>query len=312
MPGDLLEARKLSYMPKAATLRSSRWVLWLFVLGLLLGSCGSADTAKSAVHSQASGEAASARNINSAHPAKARIRVFAAASLTGAFQEMADAFIAAQANTNTEIKVDLIAASSSQLREQILSGAPADVFASANASTMTQLLDGLGDLGEPVDSEAVEFGSNRLVLAVNTNLIDPSAFAEAPWRTLESLSKQHAFGICIEAAPCGQLAKQWLLDLGFSEPESVQISSFEPNAQALATKLKDGELDIALIYQSDLLLAQRQGHFTIEAVSSAGLSELTAYQIVALSDDETTQAFVSFVQSNAGQEILRSYGINDS
>src|SRR5688572_23367623 len=58
------------------------------------------------------------------------ITVFAAASLTDAFEEIADAFETA----NPDNEVTLSFGASSSLREQILEGAPADVFASANTS----------------------------------------------------------------------------------------------------------------------------------------------------------------------------------
>ena len=58
------------------------------------------------------------------------ITVFAAASLSDAFTELAQAFEAAHDGASVELSF----AGSSSLREQILAGAPADVFASANVS----------------------------------------------------------------------------------------------------------------------------------------------------------------------------------
>ena len=60
------------------------------------------------------------------------ITVFAASSLTEAFNEMAGAFKAA----NPGVTVDLNFAGSSTLSTQILQGAPADVFASADEKQM--------------------------------------------------------------------------------------------------------------------------------------------------------------------------------
>src|SRR5262245_65973658 len=60
------------------------------------------------------------------------ITVFAAASLTDAFGEMADTF----EEENPGATVEMNFGASSALREQILAGAPADVFASANTSNM--------------------------------------------------------------------------------------------------------------------------------------------------------------------------------
>ena len=61
--------------------------------------------------------------------------VSAAASLTDAFAEVESAF----EEENPDVDVVLNLGSSSALREQILEGAPADVFASANTSNMDQV-----------------------------------------------------------------------------------------------------------------------------------------------------------------------------
>ena len=79
--------------------------------------------------------------------------VSAAASLTDAFAEVETAFEAA----NPGVDVFLNLGSSSSLREQIIEGAPADVFASANTSNMDQV----GEAGE-VEGEAEIFVLNEL------------------------------------------------------------------------------------------------------------------------------------------------------
>ena len=74
------------------------------------------------------------------------ITVFAAASLTAAFTDLADAFMAA----NPDTTVTLNFAASSELVTQIGEGAPADLFASADLSNMAKLTDAGNNAGEPV------------------------------------------------------------------------------------------------------------------------------------------------------------------
>ena len=81
----------------------------------------------------------------------------AAASLTDAFAAVESAFEAA----NPGVDVILNLGSSSSLREQILEGAPADVFASANTSNMDQVV----EAGEAADDPKV-FVTNLLQIAV--------------------------------------------------------------------------------------------------------------------------------------------------
>ena len=72
--------------------------------------------------------------------------MFAAASLTDAFDEVGAAFEEA----NPDVTVEFNFAASSALREQILAGAPADVFASANTSNMDQVVEA-GAAEDPTD-----------------------------------------------------------------------------------------------------------------------------------------------------------------
>ena len=66
-----------------------------------------------------------------------QLLIFAAASLTDALAEVETAF----EDSNPDVDVQLSLAGSSALREQILEGAPADVFMSANASNMDQVIE---------------------------------------------------------------------------------------------------------------------------------------------------------------------------
>ena len=84
--------------------------------------------------------------------------VFAATSLTNAFEDLETAFEAKYPN----VDVVLNFSSSSTLASQLLQGAPADVYASANEIQMQRLVD-----DELIDEQAViTFGYNRLVLIV--------------------------------------------------------------------------------------------------------------------------------------------------
>ena len=83
--------------------------------------------------------------------------VFAAASLTDAFEEIGAAFEKA----NPGVKVLFSFAGSSTLAAQLLEGAPADVFASANDRQMTVAVE-----GERISAEPKTFAHNRLVLII--------------------------------------------------------------------------------------------------------------------------------------------------
>src|SRR5262245_48362757 len=86
--------------------------------------------------------------------APAEIKVFAAASLTGAFTKIGEQYTAANGGT----KVTLNFAGSQALATQIQQGAPADVFASADTTNMDKVKD---QVGTPQN-----FASNLLQIVV--------------------------------------------------------------------------------------------------------------------------------------------------
>src|SRR6478736_3595947 len=115
------------------------------------------------------------------------ITVFAAASLTGAFTDLGKAFEAAHPGT----KVTFSFGASSTLAQQIIQGAPADVFASASNTNMKQVTDA-NNAAKPKT-----FANNMAEIAV----------APGKAATITSLSDLTKAGIkvalCEDAVPCG-------------------------------------------------------------------------------------------------------------
>jgi molybdate transport system substrate-binding protein len=216
------------------------------------------------------------------------ITVFAAASLTDAFDEVALAF----EDANPGVTVAPSYAGSSALREQILDGAPADVFASANTSNM----DAVVDAGEATAPTA--FARNRLQIVVPagnpagvTGLAD---FAEADL----------LIGLCAEEVPCGQFGREALANAGVTPA----VDTNEPDVRSLLTKVGAGELDAGLVYVTDVMA----GGDTVEGVHIPAEQNVTAlYPIAVLKrseNDVAAAAFVEFVLSAEGQQILGSFG----
>src|SRR5688572_1729594 len=109
------------------------WRLGPVSVALLVGSlvaCGSDDGSSVASNSDTVG---------------GTITVFAAASLSGAFETIGEAFEPA----NPGVTVPFSFAASSELVAQITEGAPADVFASADMSNMAKLPDADAGAGTP-------------------------------------------------------------------------------------------------------------------------------------------------------------------
>jgi molybdate transport system substrate-binding protein len=222
--------------------------------------------------------------------AEGDITVFAAASLTDAFKELGTTF----ESENPDASVKFNVGASSALREQILAGAPADVFASANTSNMDQVVDG-GAAAEPQN-----FVTNLLEIAV-------PAGNEAGVSGLGDFANPDLLiGLCAEEVPCGEFGREALANAGVTP----SIDTDEPDVRSLLTKVEAGDLDAGIVYVTDVMAAGD----AVEGIEIPSDENVVAtYPIAALSDaanPDTADAFVEFVLSDEGQEILRSYGFD--
>jgi molybdate transport system substrate-binding protein len=218
------------------------------------------------------------------------ITVFAAASLTDAFTELGTTF----ESENPDASVEFNFGASSALREQILGGAPADVFASANTSNMDQVVDG-GAASDPED-----FVTNLLEIAV-------PAGNEAGVGGLDDFANPDLLiGLCAEEVPCGEFGREALANAGVTP----SIDTNEPDVRSLLTKIEAGDLDAGIVYVTDV----RAAGDTVEGVEiPADENVVATYPIAALTDSANAavaDAFVAFVLSDEGQEILQSYGFD--
>jgi molybdate transport system substrate-binding protein len=252
-----------------------RWLGSALVAVLLLAGCGDDESA------------ASSRDVTDGGRHRS-VTVLAAASLTDAFTELAAEFEAAEPG----ISVELSFGSSSSLREQILGGAPADVFASANRSNMAAVV----DAGLARDPEV--FATNQLQLAVpsdNPGDVDG----------LEDLADPDLLiGLCAEEVPCGEFGRQVLAAAGVTP----SIDTNAPDVRALLTQLESGDLDAGIVYETDVLAS---GDAVVGIDIPAADNVVAAYPIAALTDAgdmDAAQAFVAFVRSARGQPILTSFG----
>ncbi len=215
--------------------------------------------------------------------------VSAAASLTDAFAEMESAF--EEANPGLDVVLNL--GSSSALREQILEGAPADVFASANTSNMDQV----AEAGE-ISGEAEIFVTNSLQIAVPIG--NPAEVTGVEDFAREEL----LIGLCAEGVPCGDFGRQALAKAGVIP----SVDTNEPDVRALLTKIEAGELDAGITYVTDVLSASG----SVEGLEiPAEVNIVAEYPIATLAgapNPDAAAAWVEFVLSEEGQAILTRYG----
>lgn len=214
--------------------------------------------------------------------------VFAAASLTDAFDELGSAF----EDAHPGVEVTFSFAGSSAVREQVLAGAPADVVAVASARDMDQLV------AAGVSSTPVDIARNRLEIAV-------PAGNEAGVVGLDDFGDESLLiGLCAEEVPCGALGRTVLADAGVT----ATIDTNEPDVRSLLTKIEAGELDAGLVYRTDVLAAGDR----VEGIEIPDdVDVATTYPIAVLDGarhPDLAESFVDLVLSDRGQDVLASHG----
>jgi molybdate transport system substrate-binding protein len=214
------------------------------------------------------------------------LRVFAAASLTDAFTELGEAF----EQDRPDLDVELAFASSSDLARQVVEGAPADVYASADTANMDKVTESGAATGTPV-----AFATNRAEIIVAPG--NPLAISG-----LEDLADRDLVVVlCAPEVPCGAYAEEVFARAGVS----VTPDSFEENVRGVVTKVTLGEADAGIVYRTDVLTAD-------DAASGveipAAVNVVAEYPIATVSSADAADEFVDFVTSAAGRDVLESYG----
>jgi len=226
--------------------------------------------------------------VASEHDLNGRITVFAAASLTDSFEQLKTEFVTA----HPDVEITFNFGGSSALAEQIVQGAPVDVFAAASPATMATVVDA------SLASDPTDFASNTLELAVPTdNPAGVKALAD-----LENPDLKVAF--CAAEVPCGAATVSVLNATGLR----ITPDTYEQDVKAVLTKIELGEVDAGLVYKTDVLAA---GDAVVGIEFSEASEAVNLYPIATLADSqnaEAADAFVAWVLSPEGQELLQTRG----
>lgn len=223
------------------------------------------------------------------------LRVFAAASLSVAGEDLQQAF----ADEHDSQQIEWNFAGSSALVRQIEQGSPADAFISADEKNMDKALQ-LPEFSTVRDREEPRVvATNQLVLAVTEN-------PKAQIRSLEDLATGARVAICAPEVPCGTLAHEALKKA--DTPIELQSPSEEANVSNVATKVATGQVDAGFIYASDAAALQRQGKkITTLPVEHVSPNKYPAASTDAGAGNSATE-FVRWLASPEAQRILAEHG----
>lgn len=255
----------------------SQRVVGIVAGGLLLAGCGGNEN----------GPAAGPQS--SPPPQRATVTVLAAASLVDAFKQLEPVF--EKANPGADLQFSF--AGSSDLAQQIVNGAPADVFASANKKQMSLVSDpGL------VEGEAKVFTTN--VLTIVTPKGNPKGI-----KTFADLARPEVTEVvCAPQVPCGAATEAIEKSTGVT----LSPASEEADVRAVLSKVTAGEADAGLVYITDARSAKDQ---LVQIDFPEARSAINEYVIAGLKDAPQPQyakAFVDFILGPDGQQALVDAG----
>lgn len=226
------------------------------------------------------------------------LTIFAAASLTDAFEDLSAAY-----TEETGTPIALSFDGSSALRTQILEGAPADLFASADPANAERIVDaGLAD------GDARPFAQNALTIVV-------PADGDGGVETWQDLAVD---GVRIVAAgedvPISRYATELVANLaadpaappGFAQMYEANVVSREDNVRAVLAKVEAGEGDAAIVYRTDALGSDAVRELGIPATANVA----TTYAFVVLKDAAPeARDFAEWLIGSAAQAILAQHGL---
>jgi molybdate transport system substrate-binding protein len=234
-----------------------RLVTAAFATGLALAGCGSAGSGASA-------------------PDRTPVTVLAAASLKSVFTKLEPQFEAA--NPGADLRFSF--GGSSELAQQIVNGAPADVFASANEAQMKVIQD-----AGKVASTPKPFVTNVLTIVVPPgNPKNIQSFADLAKPGVTEV-------VCAPQVPCGAATTK----IEKATKITLSPASEEQDVLSVLSKVEAGVADAGLVYITDARTAP--GKVKEINFPEAGQA-VNTYPIAAINNAphaELATAFVAFV-----------------
>jgi len=259
--------------------RPSRIASALAALAIAVSACSSSSHSTTG----STGTTGSSTTPSTAAPVTGSLTVFAAASLTGAFNSAKPALTA----SNPRLSISYDFGGTNTLVTQIEQGAPADVIASADTTNMNKLV------AAGLVSTPVVFARNKLEIAVapgNPKHITGLADLAKPGVT-----------VVLEApgVPSGDYTRGVLTALHLT----VTPKSIETDVKSALTKVTSGEADATVVYVTDVTAAGS----TVSGVSIPDADQpAITYPIAVVKASKNQSAAEAFLQSAVSGDVQKA------
>ena len=224
------------------------------------------------------------------------LTVSAAISLTNALEAIAASYAEAGGGP-----VRFNFAGSNVLARQLVHGAPADLFISADEAQM----DVAAQAGAIDTSSRVALLGNRLAVIARA----PSE-SGTPIRRLEDLLRPEIKRVALgdpSAVPAGVYARDYLKAAGlWAQLESKVVPV--ANVRAALAVVENGSADVAIVYETDAALSTSAR--TAFVVSGPGAPRIIypAAVVAKSRQPEASRRFLSFLRGGAASAVFRRFG----
>lgn len=227
-----------------------------------------------------------------------QVVVFAAASLGEAMQEIKRLF------EKTHPGLDLVfsTAGSQILAAQIMQGAPADVFVSADWIQMNRV-------GNAVVAPET-LVTNRMVLVIRKQVLGALADDNADAIDLATVvARCRKIVLAGNTVPAGIYSVQCLTSLGLWDEVQSRVVSYEDSVVGVLGKVLLGDADSGVVYATDVRSLDDPEICVIDLPEHE--SDAIAYavgRVLVSKNSASAEAFVQFLKSPECKEILDRHG----
>ena len=229
------------------------------------------------------------------------ILVSSAASLTDVMEEIGSRF---EELEGVEVRFNF--GGSTSLAQQIVKGAPVDVFLSAGPAPM----DRLETLGLLAEDTRVDLLTNRLVVAARSDSVATPGEDDAG--TLDRLlgtAGSHRIAIADpDLAPAGAYAKEALRNLGYWQSLEGRLV-YAPDVRAAMAYVRTGNLNFGIVYAADAVSSDLVIAADIPYNSHAPI----LYPAALIGDSERREPaarFLEFLQSSEAASMFQRWGFD--
>ncbi|WP_172635792.1 molybdate ABC transporter substrate-binding protein [Staphylococcus argenteus] len=218
---------------------------------------------------------------------KQEIQIAAAASLTDVTKKLESEF--KKERKNADIKFNY--GGSGALRKQIESGAPVDVFMSAN----TKDVDALKDKNKAHDT--YKYAKNTLVLIGDK---------DSNYKSVKDLKGNDKLALGeVKTVPAGKYAKQYLDNNNlFKDVENKIV--YAKDVKQVLNYVEKGNAKQGFVYKTDLY-KQNKKIDTVKEIQDIQLKKPITYEAGATSDNKLAKEWMEFLKSDKAKEILKEY-----